>query len=259
MLRGIESAKEGMLGAMTLNDVLANNLANINTPGFKQSKAVFKDIHDIMIKQVSNKNTGDEQSVNLGSISAGSNLDTTVFDFKQGSLKITGNPLDIAISGNGFFTVKTPSGEAYTRNGNFILNQKGEITTQEGYPVIGSGGPITLDIKASDLQNINITAKGDIEVNKKIVNRLQIADFPNKNILKAMGDSLYVPNGNVRPQQANSYQLTQGSLETSNGNVVETMISSITGMRTYDALAQNIQTQSKMLGKSVTEVGAVRV
>lgn len=263
MSRGIDSAASGMISILNLNDILANNLANVNTPGFKQSIPTFKDIQDIIINKTNalNNNSNNEEENNsekLGSLSAGSVLDSTVLDFRQGSLKSTGSQLDLAINGNGFFAVETPNGEAYTRNGSFILGKNGEITTIDGYPLLGESGPIYLNIEDAEVRDFRVDTQGNIEIKGKQIDKLKIVDFENREKLQPIGNSLFQQDNNQTLIGANNYELTQGALESSNSNVIETMVNSITGMRTYEALSKVIKDNERTLVKSINEVGRMK-
>src|ERR1035437_2973011 len=157
MVIGIESAVNGMIGVQNWNDVITNNLANVNTPGFKSSMLAFKNIQDMAINQ---RLPNSSDSEYIGNLSAGGVVDSTMLDMRQGSIQVTGNKSDLAISGKGFFTVKTPNGDAYTRNGSFIKNSDGLLTTTDGYPVLGQKGPINIGSKTA--QDINIASDGTI-------------------------------------------------------------------------------------------------
>jgi len=256
MVRGIDSAVNGMEGIITYNDVVSNNLANINTPGFKSSKLVYKNIQDMAISQ--NSPNSNEQTY-VGSLSAGGVVDSTLLDMKQGPIRTTGNPLDVAISGKGFFEVQTPSGTAYTRNGNFIKNADGFITTTDGYQVLGGNGPINIGATGKTSNDVNITEDGSVYVDKNQIDKLQVVDFKNPEALQSIGNSLLEPAGNVKPITATNYQINQGAIEQGNGNTIECMVNTIQGSRTYETLAKIIEATEKTLSKSVNEVGKLKV
>lgn len=258
MVRGIDIAATGMVSLSHYHDIIANNLANINTPGFKQTLASFKNVENLEVSKI-DAAQGFKNNESPGIVSAGSVLDSTTFDFKQGSVKTTGNPLDLAIQGDGFFAVRTPDGDAYTRNGSFIKGEDGGITTIEGYPLIGeSGNPLSVSTNNFDAKKLRILSNGDLEINKEIVDKVKIVDFNDKSQLKALGGSLFksVKENNIK--DAENYQITQGSLESSNANVIESMIKSIDAMRTYEFLSKNIETVNRGLSKTVNEVGRLK-
>ncbi len=257
MVRAIDAAASGMISQMTLNDILANNLANINTPGFKQTMAAFKDINEASVNEI-NPTKGYETDRPLGTVSLGSMLDTTCIDFRQGGIKTTGNKLDLAVNGRGFFTVQTQDGLAYTRNGSFTVDSKGSITTTDGYLLMGERGPLTIDIQNSEVNNITVNSNGEILQNGQSIGKIKISDFNDLKSLQSFGNSLYKPSGNQLSINAENYEIKQGALETSNANVVETMVNSIQGQRTYEALAKVVETTSRSLNKSVNEVGRIK-
>lgn len=255
MVRGIESAANGMMAIQEWNDVIANNLANINTPGFKNSTLIFKNIEDMAMNQRSRIS---DESVYIGSLSAGGVVDAVLLDMNQGSLRITGNPLDLALSGKGFFAVQTPEGVAYTRNGSFLKNSEGIITTVDGYPLLGENGPINLNLDGRSLKDININEDGTVYINKIQIDKIRVVDFDNPQNLQNIGNSLFEPSDNQDSKPSFNYQIDQGSLEQANSNVIECMTNSINGSRTYEALAKIIQSENKTLNKAVTQVGRVK-
>lgn len=255
MVRGIEAAAAGMASIMNWNDIIANNLANVNTPGFKQTLVSFRNIQNMEVKDYPLNN---DKSKPLGILSAGSTLDLAALDMKQGAIKMTGNPLDLSINGNGFFVIQTPQGEAYTRNGSFIRNQDGEITTIEGYPLMGESGPISANSSNANVQDIVIDKNGNVSVNQKLTDKLKIVDFTNASALQPLGNSLYAASNNQSIITPDKYEINQGSLEMANSNPIESMISSINGSRAYETLAKVIETENRSVTKTATEVGRVK-
>lgn len=258
MVRGIETAAAGMMGILDMNDVIANNLANVNSAGFKNSILAFKNIKDLAVNQInqSTQNPSDS-SQPLGKLSTGSAVDSTILDLRQGGIKTTGNPLDLAINGKGFFEVKTPNGPAYTRNGSFISNQNGTVTTQEGYQLMGEKGPIVIN-KNDSLKNLQIGIDGTVTVNQKSIDKIKVVNFNKPEYMESLSGSLYKPAQNDTPKEEKNFQLTQGALESSNVNVIECMVNSIKGSRTYEAMAKTIETSSKTENKAATELGRVK-
>lgn len=259
MTRGIEAAANGMIGITYLNDIIANNLANINTAGFKQTLVTFKNQKDLEVSQIDAAKGYQDSSKSPGTLSIGSVMDSTMIDFKQGSIKVTGNPLDVAINGDGFFVVQTPDGEAYTRNGSFTRNQEGLITTLEGYPLLGeSGSPVSVNVNNFDIKKLKISENGNIEVNKESVDKVKIVDFEDRKDLIAVGNSLFKSVSDQKPVDLENFNISQGSVELSNSNTVEALIKSIEGMRTYETLTKTIESNHRTLGKTVNEVGRVK-
>lgn len=259
MVRGIESTVSGMLGNLNLNDIIANNLANINTPGFKQTLATFKNIENTNVQRIDTSEGYQKYNGSLGTLSVGSTLDSTVFDFKQGNIRQTGSTYDLAIKGDGFFTVRTPQGDAYTRNGSFMRNEKGLLTTAEGYPVLGNdNSPIEINSKSTD--NFKVDTEGNVIVNGAITAKLQLVDFGNKNTLEQQGSSLYkVANGQPNTMTtASNYQINQGAIESSNANVVECMVNSINCTKSYEMMQKTMEYSDKTLNKATGELGRIK-
>jgi flagellar basal-body rod protein FlgG len=262
MLRGIEAAKNGMLSTLDLHDVIANNLANVNTTGFKQSKLVFKDIQETVINKMEQTEGISQKLYKLGSLSQGSSSDMMVIDFTQGGIKDTGNPLDLAINGQGFFKIQMPDGNVgYSRNGSFIFQEDGTITTKNNMPLLDDqNSPIQIDLSQKQQKNIVISGNGTISAGKQILGKVDIVDFKDKVNIKAIGNSLYVPTNpkQNQPVTPEKYNLSQGSLESSNGNIIESMVNTINAERAYDSLNNVLQMDSKSLEKAISSVGRVQ-
>jgi len=260
MVQGIETAAAGMVSIIDRNDIIANNLANTNTVGFKQLMPSFKNIHDVDVQV---KNIDDPASPGMkkiGTLSAGCALDATQLDFAQGALKQTGRSLDVALDGEGFFRVKNDSGEYYTRNGSFSLNEEGDLITRSGDLVLNnSGGTINIDITGRSMEDVTITKDGRIMHNDAELDRLGIVDFADKTKLKMKGHSLFENiDPKVKPVEPENYSVSQGFLEGSNANVIKSMINSVEGSRIYETLSKVIRDSDQTLRKTVNEVGDVR-
>lgn len=283
MIKGLYSAASGMINMLSANDNTANNLANINTPGFKQGVTVFKTFAPLLIDKIASNGAAQSAAGGyLGMISPGAKVASIAFDFAQGELKKSGNNYDLAIKGDGFFEVQTANGQkAYTRDGSFIVNQEGYLTTQDGNMVVGKDNkPIFLgkgivdfkvDSKGTVLVN-NPAAKPSKDQNQQTQNvsdqqakqpemlpvgQLKIVDFENKFGLMRKGNNLFEDGGSAMPKQAANYSIVQGSLESSNSNVITTMVKTIEGMRTYETLAKIVETTGGNLEKVVNQLGRV--
>ncbi|MEI7474568.1 MAG: flagellar hook-basal body protein [bacterium] len=265
MVKGIDTAAQGMMSIIMQNDINANNLANINTAGFKQSLAVFKNNYEGSVNRINTVGGYQQYGEKLGTLSLGSSVDASVIDLTQGSLKQTGNNMDLAIQGKGFFTVKMPDGtEAYTRNGSFVKNKDGFISDMNGNLLMGQKGPISLanagnTNTAVDVSQFKVDAGGNVLYNKQIVDKLKIADFKDVNSLQQYGTSLFkTTQTSIMPTPANNFQISQGALEGSNANAIECMINSMHGERTYESLSKVIQTSDKSIQKTINDVGRVK-
>lgn len=257
MIKGLYTAAAGMLSTMVQTDTMANNLANVNTSGFKKNGVNFQSFPELLMKRMDSRGTQE-----IGSLMSGSKVRSTAVNFDQGGIRQTGNPLDVAIQGDGFFTVQDAEGNTYyTRNGSFTLSPEGILSTLDGKVVQGEGGSISIPPDATD---IKITEEGLISSGNQVFGRLKIARFADNGILEKYGDTTFQPNDPdaVLPEaavdDALGYKLFQGSIETSNVNVVAELVNNISGMRLYESLQKNIQMHNQTLGKAVNEVGRYR-
>lgn len=247
MIRGIYSSASGMMAEMTRTDATANNLANANTTGYKKDVAVVKDFASIMITRINDGNNTD-----IGKLGLGAAIDEIAVDHATGTMRTTGNDLDMAVEGKGYFTIETPNGVRYTKNGTFSRNTSGELVTNDGYRVLGqSGGSISVNGA-----KVNVNSEGTVSVDGLQTGRLRIVDFADEKQLTKEGSSLFVASGNAQ-QQAASGSVRQGTLEMSNVNVVTEMVNLITGYRAYEVNAKAVQAHDQLLDKAVNEVGKV--
>ena len=161
----------------------------------------------------------------------------------------------MALFGNGLFTVQTPSGERYTRNGNFVVDTEYRLVTTDGYPVLGKNGPI--EVNGSE---ININQVGDVIVNNEFVDRLQVVDFAKPYELTKMGNSMFIPTDpNAIPQQVPNIRVKSGTLEMSNVSVVSEMVNLITVQRAYQANQRVIKFHDSAIGRAIENLGKVSI
>lgn len=217
-------------------EALTDNLANINTPGFKKVKPVFSNAMPF---------SGGPRVFSVAKESA--------LDMSQGVLENTGGRLDVALKGSGFFSVNTPIGVRYTRNGGFSIGKDNTLVTSDGSAVLGEKGAIRLS--GAD---VAIDAEGNIRDNGALVDKLKIIDFDNAGLLRREGSyfSAAVP-GVRETAAARNTQVEQGYREVSNVNVVQAMTTMIEAMRAYETNSKMIQTLDDMTRKSIDEVGRV--
>lgn len=226
--------KQAMIGQLDKNNVVANNLANINTMGFKKDLLFFDHLND----ELKNRES-EHQST----------------DFAQGTLKQTANPLDLAISGRGFFSVETESGTAYTRQGHFKLDDDGILRDTANRPVLGENGAITLIGKDIKPQNITVTAHGEIYVDDNFIDRLQIVDFENSSDLQKSGNNLFIAKDEAEPLEVNEAAIHQGFLEESNVNPADEMIQLIEVQRQFESMQRMVRSLDEVFRKAATQVG----
>lgn len=245
MIRGLYTGASGMVAEAMRTDVISNNLANANTAGFKKDVAVTKDFASILISRI---NDGATQGV--GSLGLGTVVDEVATIHSTGAMRNTGNDFDMAIEGKGFFTVQTPQGLRYTRNGTFSKNAKDELITNEGYPVLGENGTIRIGTGAKMV----ISNDGNITVDGQAVGKMQVVEFADEKQLTKEGGSLYNAAAGQRPTAATG-GVRQGFLEMSNVNVVGEMVNLISNYRAYEINGKVVQSHDQLIGKAVNEVG----
>lgn len=248
MVRGIYTAASGMVAESLRTDAIANNMANVDTTGYKRDITVTKDFGSMLIKQVGD---GSNQS-DIGSMGYGSVVDQIATIHDAGQIRPTGNPLDLAISGNGYFTVQTANGLRYTRDGSFYRSAQGDLVTANGDQVMGTNGPIRVTGK-----KVAIGSDGSVKVDDVQTSQLQLVQFANdRTALSKEGNSLYVATGAQQPTKATG-SVEQGSIERSNVNVITEMVNLIAGYRAYEINGKSVQTHDSLLDKAVNEVGKV--
>jgi flagellar basal-body rod protein FlgF/flagellar basal-body rod protein FlgG len=213
-------------------DVIANNLANMDTNGFKADGVTFEEY--LATKARVDRAAPADQRVAFVRESG------SITDFSQGTLQQTGGALDLAIRGDGYFVVDTPQGERYTRNGSFSLNDKGELVNQQGYRVRGQNGPLQFDQQDNSItfgREGTITAINGNE--KQVIERgkIRLVRFDNQNSLVREGNGLYSAGGQAPQNVKETTSIVQGSLEKSNVNPIIEMSRMLEVMRAYQSLA----------------------
>jgi len=254
MMRALWTAATGMAAQTTNVDVISNNLANVNTAGFKRGRANFQ---DLMYQQI--KAPGAEASAAGTQLPSGIQVGLGVqtasieYVFSEGSFQQTSNPLDIAIQGRGFFQVQLPNGEiGYTRSGSFSRDAQGLLVTATGNAVQPA---ITLP---ADTLTINIAQDGTVSVEQpgsvsSVVGQIQTVDFSNPSGLSHLGNSIFqATNASGQPLTGNPGEngfgaLGQGMIEMSNVNMVEEMVNLIAGQRAYEMNSKSVQAADEML------------
>lgn len=227
-------------------DVIANNLANMNTTGFKSEAVTFQEY----LMPVARANTFPLRDQKLSYVED----KATWQNFAQGLLEITKNPFDMAIDGKGaFFVVQTPQGERYTRNGSFQLDATGQLVTNEGYPVMTSSGPISFTPQDGE---ISISADGSISTAQGDAGRLRIARFAAPESLQSQGSSLFAATSETPQEvQPGEVKLTQGALERSNVQPIREMSRMIEVQRAYQTLAGMMDRQDELRRSAIQQLG----
>ncbi len=256
MMRSLWIAKTGMEAQQTQLDNISHNLANVATNGFKRSHAVFEDLIYQNMRQ-SGANTTEQTVLPTGlQVGLGVRPVATARIYTQGNLQQTGNNLDLAIKGDGFFQIQLPDGTtAYTRDGSFQLNANGQMVTSNGYTVLPG---VTIPNNAQSLTigndgTVSVTLPG--QATPQTVGQLQLANFVNPAGLDPKGQNLFAetassgtPNTGA-PNNNGMGALQQGFVETSNVNVVEELVQMIQTQRAYELNSKAVQTSDQMLQK----------
>lgn len=234
MIKGIYTAARSLHEKMKSIEVIANNLANINTTGFKR---------EVPFAEVLNKE--------------GKAIVKQFTDFKQGEITDTANPLDFAISGKGFFTIQTQNGIEYTRNGNFTVSDEGFIVTQNGDKVLGNHGPIAIgDYLLDKNDSINVSKNGEIKVGNMVVDSLQIVIPDQLSQTYNTGNSGFVGGGEFNVASPDQFQVLQGSIEGSNVNPITEMQDMIQINSSYESATKIMNSLDRSL-EQANEIGKV--
>jgi len=280
MIRGFYTAASGMIAQRHRMDSVSNNLANVDLTGYKRDVSVSKAFPEMLMRRLNDDGLFNfpmgslETAPTVGKLGTGVEHNEVFTVFEQGSLKETSNPFDLALEDQGFFTVKTPKGERYTRNGAFTLGKEGLLMTKDGYPVLTEEGN-SIHIKKHNFKidelgrishNLDYTNDDKRLVqleenswqNEEILGTLKIVRFPKERFLVKEGNSLY--NSSETSGQAytltpsNRPQVQQGFIETSNVSAVSEMVRMIEVNRAYEANQKTLNTQDELLGKLINEV-----
>jgi len=285
MIRGWYTAVSGMRAQQWRMDAVANNLANVNTDGFKREQAAFKTSSSLLMRRMTDDGlynhpfgSGDAAPI-IGKLGTGVELNELFTQLQQGSLRETNNQFDLALDGAGFFAVSTPQGERYTRNGSFILGREGYLLTKEGFPVLGENGPIA--IRANNFQ---VDKEGRVWVNDQydsndpetfvsmesnewrepvLLDTIKIVDFEIPRYLRQQGSSLFVDNEFSGPafiadrNDGGRPVVMQRFVEAANVEPVREMVQMIEVNRAYEANQKIIQSHDSMLGVLLNQTARV--
>jgi len=235
---GFYAACSGLVARMQELDLVAHNLANANTTGYRAENAEFR---TVLAGQ------SPMQLVGSGGVTQFSTLGDTRIDFTQGNLKQTGNDSDFGIEGSGFFPIQTQNGLRYTRNGNFRISKTGELVTQSGDAVIGEQGPVHLPSN-----EFTVSSDGTISAGGALAGKLQIVEFPPGTPFTNLGDSMYdAPKSAAQPAKASAVR--QGMLEDSNVNSVGAAVELISVQRHAEMLNRALNMFHTEMNKTAAE------
>lgn len=238
-------ALSGQIALQRKLDVIANNVANMDTAGFKR---VSLDFEETTMPKASAtlfpRRDRDNRFVRELA---------TVHDFSAGSVEVTGNDLDVAIEGDsGFFVIGTPAGERYTRAGDFAIDSTGRLVTSDGKPVLSDGGEVTFSAEET---NVAIAHDGTISSSAGLKGKLRIADFPDSTVLAKDGDNLY--SASAAPQAPAYVRVRQGALEKSNVSGVQELTAMLDVQRAYERISNLVKQQNDTSTRAIERLGSV--
>ncbi len=230
MIQGFYSAASALDVASRNHEIVAQNLAHANMPGYRRRTIAFESFDQALSAAYPNatRTTTSPQVSRVRTV------------FEPGSYQATDGPLDLAIQGDGFFVLQGPKGPLYTRNGVFTLNGEGEMRSMDGLPVLGTGGPI--QIPPGTLQ-ITVREDGSVLADRAQLGQLQLASFADPNLLVPVGTTLFEAPASVAAQPSTA-TVQQGFRESSNVQVVDEMVQMIAGMRHYEAAERALRSLS---------------
>lgn len=276
-LKDIWVPLSGAIAQQRKVDTIANNIANANTPGFKKDKLVFKEYLTALDKGIDNIDLPkkewkpDDFYHSQGGEKALVKVDGSYTDFTQGQLTPTGNPLDVAIYGKGFFEVLTPNGVRYTRRGSLSISQEGKLVTDQGFPVLSALSKAQLESQGRDESasfiipekrviqipqgRVAISREGNIMVSGQPLAKLSVVEFHDHTYLKKQGHALYVnrDNDNLRIDNIKS-TVSQGHVEQSNVNAIEEMSELIKANRHFESIQRAMKAYDAIGEKAVNGI-----
>lgn len=239
---GFVSSLSGAKATEIQLDVIANNIANAQTVGFKQMSLAFKYELD------KNQSTNDDMAKAQAPVREGK----TYVNHSQGAVTRTGNPFDLAIQGDGYFAVQTKEGPRYTRNGSFTLDKAGNLITSRGDMVLSTSGPMQIP----EGKEIIVAGDGQVSADDEVLGQIQVVAFDRRSNLKAEGGNYFSADG-VPPASNQNFSLVQGHLESSNVNIMENITRLIQVTRTYEALQKTVakQIESAKMANQLAKIG----
>ena len=252
MIRGFYSAASSLMAGLFRQELISHNLANVNVAGYKEVNTSLGEFERIMLERFSAGGPGNLLGGAIGSTTMGVITGGAVTDFAEGSLRQTGQPFDLAISGDGFFALQSPDGERYTRDGRFTRDANNNLVSVDGYLLLGNDGqPVT--VPEGD---VTVEPTGLIRVDNEEVGQINVMTFADvATDLQRDGQNTFIA---VNPGQASeNANVRQGYLEMSNVDPARAMTQMMTVARAYEAAQRAMQLQDEKLGKAVNEIGTI--
>lgn len=243
MIKGLYRSASAMLPRIKQQEVIANNLANVSTPGFKKDILFTQELTRAQMRNTAQQS--DWQSPMI---------DQVYTTYQQGGLDTTGNDLDIALEGDGMFVFELPDGEnIVSRAGNLIVSRDGFLTNPDGYRLLGDGGPISVGGG-----RVSISESGQVDIDGTVIANIRVVDFEDKSqLVKSGKNGFSIPDG-IEPRAAVNFTIRQGFLELSNVDIIQEMVNMIVSFRNYEADAQAVKSQDDTLEKLFSNVGRTR-
>jgi flagellar basal-body rod protein FlgF len=258
MFDGMWSATEGMLAMQQQQDIISNNLANAGTAGFRKEVMDVECFNQILNEQMKEKGPVNRPGRGTGGFlqATGSMINncklytSTRTNYSQGSLNLTSNKFDMALddNGKGFFTVQTPDGIKFTRNGSFRLSTDGCLVTQDGSKVLGQKGPIKVEGTDFKVNDQGVVMDGEKEIDKFL-----ITEFVDKSNLQKHGEGMFQASSGFRVSK--EFSVKQGYLEMGNLNTVQEMVDMMSTMKAFEANQKVLQAEDQAIRKTINEVG----
>ena len=263
MIEGLFISASGMLPKSTRHEAIANNLANTEVPGFKRDSLFLREV-----QEAKKRLSGDYPDWRIN------RFEGIWTDFEQAQLRRTGDMFDMALTGKGFFTIQTPEGVHYTRNGNFAKDSQGTLVTPMGYPLLDENGarieiPEDFQVPLVDGNGV-VRGRDELSGEDTTIARLQVVDFPQlydrnfkaqspfQPVLNKSRDGMFIPDPGATQIPAEEFQVSQGFLEEANVEPVLEMVKMIDVFRSYEADQRAIQIQDGTLDRAVNDLGVVR-
>jgi flagellar basal-body rod protein FlgG len=262
MDRSIAALTAGLLSEIKKLDTTANNIANVNTPGFVRDEAFSNWMSVFQLNARINPNPAGQDALRLENLLENRDQDGTLVDvvpiLEPAPLEHTGNPLDVAIKGEGFFVLLKEDQEVYTRRGRFSIDAEGNLLSTDGLPVMGNDGPIQIPrVGATEAYDLIIEADGSIYNGAQQVGQLKMVLMPEETRLTKIGDTAFTMGEDVQPTAAGEQvEVVQGYLEQSNVSVVKEMTEMISSMRTFETYQKVVQIVDALKGKHIETVSA---
>lgn len=258
MVKGLYTAYTGMINEQNRMDVITNNLANVDTNGYKKEGATSQAFDTVLAYKIKDTSYSPNLAKGIGPMNLGVKIGENYTDYSQGPFKVTGNTYDLGLSGTGFFTIQFESKSGttstkYTRDGSFIASMDGYLMTKDGDYVLNTDNA---RIKVDPNHPVTIDTRGNVIQNNRTLSTIKITDFEDYNYLEHYGENFFVPVDGAQTKPGN-YTINQGYLETSNVQTVQEMVEMISVSRQYESNQKLITTIDGTLQIASTQLGKV--